>query len=382
MTTFSLNPTYYQVTWTLDGPTDYSSLTGNQNGGLDPTTSWDINRTITVTGDTPVTGTPFTNGDTILINNYPISVASSDTVDDVIERINLATKFTKVAADQSVAGTYITLFNAPGSEGTPFYIAEGIGTALATTGITEGVYENSPSMIGASFTPVPAGGNITINGVNVVFTSGASDLATASSQLNAMSGYTGVLAAVAGPYLQLISDVGQPWTINSGNAVSNLGFTVGNYGGYPATLTASEAKERANMRWQQVINQLGLTLNTSFLGNIARTGNVANIAPNTVTFTVGYDRPDALVTVATDDEPDAGAILRGADAIKRAVARGLVLNTSGNRKLMDPTIENYGPYSDRPNAARIQKIYADGIDIISNVTTVENNLSVMQIGGV
>ena len=378
--TFSLNPTYYQVTWTADSPTDYTGLTGNSNGGLDPATAWGINRLISVTGASTVAGTPMSDGETVVINGYAIEFLSSDNLASMISKINLATKFTGVAANQNVAGTYITLMNAPNREGYQFSLAEGNGSALSKLGLTAGTYGYYPSEVGTAFTSVTTDSNITINGVNIVFTAGG--IGSAASQINAKTEYTGVSASVAGPYLQLSSISGQPWTINSGNAYTNLGTTIGNHGGYPTTLAFSQAKERANMRWTQMISELEENATPILLGNIVRTGNVSNIETSSVTFTVGYDRPDTVYTVARSEEPDAGNLLVGASAVKRAVARALTAVITGNRKVFDPTIQNYGPYSDRPNAARIQQITATGLDTIANIAIVENNLTVTQVTGV
>ena len=381
MTTYSLNPTYYQVTWTINSPTNYSELTGNQNGGLDPVTSWGTNRLVSVTGVSPVTGTPMADDETIVINGYSIAFLSTDNLASILSKINLASKFTGVVADQSVAGTYVTLKNAPTREGQAFWIAEGNGTALLTKlGLQPATYSYAPSEIGTAFTSVTTDSNIAINGVNIVFTTGA--VASAASQLNAYTPQTSVAAYVAGPYLQLASITGQPWTINSGNAVSNLGTTLGNHGGYPTTLANSQARERANMRWTQMTSELEENATPNFLGNIVRTGNISNVATTTVTFTVGYERPDTVYTYARPNEPDAGNLYVGTDAIKRQVARALVSEIASNRKLFDPTIQNYGAYSDRPNAARIESITAAPIDIIANIAIVENNISVVQISGV
>lgn len=381
MTTYSLNQTYYQVTWNLDGPTDYSTLIGNQNGGLDPVTAWNINRTVVITGTAAVIGTPISSdGETIVVNNYPIALLSTDTLSDIINKINLASKFTGVMADQSVAGTYLTLKNAPGKEGQPFSLTEGNGTALSSLNLIAGVYQYAPSEVGTAFTSVTTDSNITINGINIVFTSGGLD--STAGQINTYSAQTSVAAYVAGPYLQLASMTGQPWTINSGNAFSNLGTTLGNHGGYPVTLANSEAKERANMRWTQMVSELEENSTPNFLGSIERTGNVANVALNSVTFTVGYERPDTVYTYARDNEPDSGNLYVGTSAIKRQVARAMISNMVSNRKVFDPTMLNYGAYSDRPNAARIENITAAAIDTVSNIAIVENNITVVQVPGV
>lgn len=377
MATFSLNPTYYQVTFTL--PAGYAALTGNQSGGLDPTSSWDINRTISVTGATAVTSTVMAEAETFLVNNFVISCVAADTLATIITKVNNATSFTGVIADQSVAGTYITLKNAPGYEGTPFSLAEGNAAALSKLGLTAGVYRYFPSEVGTAFSSVTTGSNVTINGTNVIFTAGA--LPSTAAQLNASTATTGVVAYPAGPYLQLASVSGQPWAINSGNALSTLGTTAGSHGGFPSTLSNSLSKERANIRWQQAVNELSEFSNPT-IGNIIRTGNVANVSASTITFTVGYDRPDQVATIARPAEPDAGNVLVGAVAVKRAVARALTSSIASNRKIFDPTIEAVGSSAIYPNAAQIQNITASALDIVANIVIVESNLAVTQIASV
>lgn len=377
MTTFSLFPTYYQVTWTQNSPADYTSLTGDQGGGLDSCSAWDINRLISVTGTTSITGTPLNNGDSIIINGYTIDFSLNDALVDILEKINLASKYTYVCADTRVAGTYITLFNKPGTEGKPFYLAVGKGSALSDLGFTANTYRYYPAEICTKYTSVTTDSNITINGVNIIFTTG--NLASAVTQLNTYSPQTGVAAYVAGPYLQLASISGQPWSINSGNAVSNLGTTTGNHGGFPSSLANSQAKERANMRWTQAINELESFSTPLFFGDVVRTGNVGNVATSSISFTIGYEHPYEVTTATRPTEPDSGNVLVGTAAIKRAIARALTSDMVSNRKVFDPTLQSYGAYTDRPNAARIQTIKAQGIDTEANILIVEGNIEVVQL---
>jgi len=382
MTTFTINPTYYQVTWTNNSPTDYSTLTNSQSGGLDCTTAQKYNSLVMTTGATAITTTVMSAGQTLLINGYTITFAATDTLTDIINKINLMTKFTNVVADQRVANTYITLANAPQFEGIPFNIAEGNG-ALARLGLVAGDYRNYPSMLGSTaFSTVSQYSNVIINNVTIQFNS-SSNINSAVAQINAYTTQTGVTAEVAGPYLQLeSSNAGQPWVINGGNANTSLGFSVGNYGGYPTTLANSQSKERANMRWFQTISQLEQFSTPMFVGNITRTGNIANVATTTFTFTVGYEHPDQISTVALSTEPDSGTVLVGAAAIKRAVARAMTNTWASNRRVFDPTIQAYGPYVNFPNSVRIQNITAQGVDITANILTVSNNITVTQIPGV
>jgi len=383
--TYSFNTTYFQITYNNTTPNDYSALTGNQAGGLDSQTAWNIQSIVKTTGGSSVSGTPFDNGSTILINGYTVTFSNGDNLASAIDKINLLTKFTGVYADQSVASGYITLQNAPGFEGQPFYLKEGNGTALATLGLDNpgyyptGQYQNTPSVIGNSFSNVTKDSYVNINNVKIIFTAG--NLQSAASQINAYTPETGVTAEVAGPYLQLESNgFSQPISINNGNATSNLGFPVGVYTGPISNITLSEDKERANMRWFQVVSQLESTATPSFFGNINRVGAVGNAALNSITWTVGYECYSALSTAALVCEPDYGTTFTGTEAIQRFVARGLVNTWNSNRKLFAPCVSQASGTAWFSNPGRITNITAQGID--SNVQVISNNIVITQIPGV
>lgn len=381
MTTYSLNPTYYQVTWNLSSPNNFSTLTSDQAGGLDSTNAWNYNRLIHTTGNTEVTSTVMSDGETIIVNDKAIIFDSSMTLANVISRINLASKFTNVIADQRIESNYITLANAPGSEGYPFSLAEGNGSALSKLGLVAGTYQYWPNEVGSAFSAVGNGDNVVINGINITFSAGP--LTNVITTINENTPLTGVVAQAAAGKLQLASVNGQPYALNSGTALVALGFVAGNHGGYPTTITTSQNKERANLRWVQAISEMEEWSLPILVGDIVRTGNLnGNGACTTFTFTVGYDRPDYIRTVARPNEPDAGTVFEGTLAIKRAIARAMVGNISKNCKVFDPTLASYSSYTDRPNAARIQQITAQGLDIIDNIAIIEQNISVTQIPNV
>jgi len=392
MNSYSFNPTYYEISWNNNTPTDYSGLTGNQAGGLDSETAWQIQSLIKTTGASAVTGTPFVNGATIIINEYYVTFSASDTLADAIAKINLMTKFTGVYADQSVATDYITLQNAPGYEGTPFYLKEGNGTALATLGLNapgfypSGQYQNYFSQVAATAfaCSVSCGSKININNVTITFTGTCgSNIQSTVSQINSYTSQTGVAAEVAGPYVQLESSGWtQPWVVNGGTGCAPciIGFPAGTYSGYPSNITLSQDKERANMRWTQAVSQLESTATPNYFGSIVRTGNIGNAALNTITWTVGYEQYSQLYTQALKCEPDYPASFYGTAAIQRWVARAMVETWSSNRKVFAPCTTSYGGRASYSNSARILNITAQGID--TNVIVVSNNIVVTQIPGV
>jgi hypothetical protein len=222
---------------------------------------------------------------------------------------------------------------------------------------------------------------VSINNVAITFTAG--NIQSAVSQINSYTSKTGIAAEVAGPYIQLeCAGWSQPWAINSGNAVANIGFPVGVYTGYPSNLTLSENKERANMRWFQAVSQLESTATPNYFGNIVRTGNIGNAALNSITWTVGYEQYDQLYTAALPTEPDYGNTFVGSAAIQRWVARAMTNTWNSNRKVFAPCTSQYYGRAAYTNPAQILSITAQGVDVVANIVTVSNNITVTQIVGI
>lgn len=379
-TTFNQTPVIYSVTWTQNSPTNYSTLTGDQAGGLDPAGPQDYNQIITVTGNTAITTTVMSAGENILINNVSVVFSSTDTLANIITKINTVSNYTKVIADQRVSNNYLTLSNKWEYERQPFWIGEGSGSALSKLGFVPGSYSGYPSVIGSTFTNVSINSVATINGVDVVFTIDNSDTTMAAKQINSYSNLTGVGARPAGPFLQMYSITpGQPWAINQGTAVSNLGFTVGNYGGFPTTTTQSTNLTRGNMRWDQVVNELTGIAPIGYIGAINKTGSsyTGGSTMTTVQFSVAIAGPHQISTIARTTEPDSGTVLMNDLAIKRAVARAMTSTIVKNQMTFDPTISSVGAKAVRYNPASINSMTAAALD--SNVIAVGNNITVTRI---
>jgi hypothetical protein len=184
-----------------------------------------------------------------------------------------------------------------------------------------------------------------------------------------------------GNKIQLASANGQPFALLDGTvagSLAKLGFTAGNYGGYPTTYALSLAKERATMRWDQIVNNLGLLISPIFLDDVIKEGNFTGEAPlTTMAWTVGYDRPSYLVY---EDSTSPGSFLVGPAALKRLVAEALIKDLKGNQEIFDPTIQGYGNACARPNPLEIVSVTAEALDTV--VTTVEANLTVTIINNV
>lgn len=389
MSTTSLKPTYYRVTWSGNAPTNYNALTGEQAGGIDNVTPEKYLRTIRIVGNA---ATPtVTNTHSVVINGVSVvfTTAGGLNLAGIINTINLLSTEHGVLALESPS-TYVTLINAGRKDGTPIQLEAGVGTALANMGLTSGIYSAAPTVVGSAVTlPLTNGDDITINGVTITFTTaGGLDQAGVVRTINTSSVTSNVVASAGGGVIVLSSVNGQPFVVSNGvtGISSEVGFAPGAYGGSAAAATAnltlaqSFDKERANMRWDQVVNQLGSLISLIFLDEIVRTGNNDGTAPvTTLSFTVGYDRANFL---ETENELAPGTMLTGAACVRRLVARAVVSPLSGTQEVFDPTITSLGSSAVRQNPSLISGIIADALDSAGDIAVVEANITVTQLANV
>lgn len=377
---YSPDPVYYTVSFNLASPNDYSALSGTQAGGIDVGTAKKYNERVSVTGNTAITSNVMASGETIVINGYSVVFTDTDPLANLINKINLASKYTNVVATNAISSTYLTLTNPLEQMGYAFYVAEGNGTALSKLGIAEGTYSAGVNEYGGSFTNFGSGEVISINQVTVSF-SGSTTAAQTVTSINAVKGLTGVVAQLyAGGKIQLGSVYNQPYTLGGANLAS-LGFTAGNHGGFPNTLALSEAKDQGNMRYIQTIMEIEKMATPFFVGSWSTTGNqLGNAAPTTFQFTVGFNNVDWLQTTAYTTEPDSGTVYTRDLAIRRSVARALTATMNSNRNVYDPTISTNNGYPVLRTPSKIINITATGM--ATNVQVIENNITVTQIGNV
>lgn len=105
-------------------------------------------------------------------------------------------------------------------------------------------------------------------------------------------------------------------------------------GGVPANLAASLAKERANLRYVRMIEQLQLIGNL-YVTNIVATGADVNTAPTTLAFTVTVEHGADSLVIEDIDNP--GTTLTGANAIRTQIARSLTQTFTRPSDYYDPT---------------------------------------------
>lgn len=105
-------------------------------------------------------------------------------------------------------------------------------------------------------------------------------------------------------------------------------------GSEPTALANSLAKERGNLRYRAVREQLHQIANMAITNRVA-TGANADTAASTYSFTLEVERGDSVLS--TRDESNNGAELTGAVAIKRAIARAMITPVTATTTYFDPT---------------------------------------------
>lgn len=377
MVTATLTPTFYRVSFSGTTPNNFNALTADAAGGLDNTRAEAYNRIVRVVGTEA--SVSVTGGDSIRINDVPVVFSTNPSVlADVITAINLKTEQHGVIA-YAYATNYVGLANAWNRIGAPIWLESGTGTALADMGLTAGVYRAWPSVFGSASPTRPADGeDIKINGVTITFAAGdVGTIVAVCAKINTLSALHSVQAQPAGAGIQLSSLVGQPFTLSDGvsGTIADLGFSAGNQGGAPTTLLQSLNKERANMRWDAVVFELGQLISPIRLADISKTGVIdGSAAVTSLSFTVAYDRPSYL---RIEDSLNPGTYLTGEACIKRLVAIALVNDYDNPQEIMDPTITTTGDTCARLNPLQILTVRTEKLN--ASLLTVEQNITVSTI---
>jgi len=137
-------------------------------------------------------------------------------------------------------------------------------------------------------------------------------------------------------------------------------------GNFPSTENLSLAKERANMRWEEILIQLSSVIQPDLQFNLNAAGADEDSEATTMEFVLKYDRPEYLKTA---DESNPGVFLYGDDAITRFIARALIVDLSRNRLVYNPTTVNGNSQGPIITTVEADKIFA-------NISAAESNISV------
>lgn len=103
----------------------------------------------------------------------------------------------------------------------------------------------------------------------------------------------------------------------------------------PTNYAASQSKVRANLRYNLMINEIGMMANC-YVSSVVANGADANTPPSSFVFTLEVERGDGALM--TWDELNPGTELSGIAAITRTIARALVANRTTNATIYDPSM--------------------------------------------
>lgn len=102
------------------------------------------------------------------------------------------------------------------------------------------------------------------------------------------------------------------------------------------TLALCKAKRRGNVRYAEIIRQLGLVANCYVVPNtIVATGADSQTEASSFAFQIIVERGDGVLVTA--DESNPGATLTGTACLKRCVARALTIDLKKQIDIFDPT---------------------------------------------
>jgi hypothetical protein len=138
-----------------------------------------------------------------------------------------------------------------------------------------------------------------------------------------------------------------------------------NFSGF--TFANAQAKRRANIRYNEMVAQMGFVGNM-YICNVTATGASANTAASTLGFTVYVEHGDGSLN--TWDELNPGALLTDpATVLARTISRALVENVVVQADILDPTPRvtegTYGAvvsvprYGVRYQSLAVGPVYAD-----------------------
>lgn len=120
-------------------------------------------------------------------------------------------------------------------------------------------------------------------------------------------------------------------------------------GSTPTTLTQTTTKRAANMRFDFLQQQLQFEGNI-YISDIVAAGGTATSAPTSFAFVATVER--GLSSLSTKDETN-GTVLTGAAALKRMVARALLVSRTTVADVYDPTLSAAKGDNASATAARV-----------------------------
>jgi hypothetical protein len=106
-------------------------------------------------------------------------------------------------------------------------------------------------------------------------------------------------------------------------------------GDAPNTLANAKAKMRANRRYKTLIMQVQYMMN-AYVVSVSAPGATADTPATSLNVRFDIEKGDS--SLVTEDENNAGVMLTGEAALKRLVARSLLVAETRNFEFFDPTV--------------------------------------------
>lgn len=147
-------------------------------------------------------------------------------------------------------------------------------------------------------------------------------------------------------------------------------------GSTPVTYAQAEAKERANMRYETLIAKIQQFANI-YVSDIAAPNANAITEATTFSFTATVEH--GASSLVTQDEINPGDTISGVAALRRAVARALVVSKTDFGEVYDPTVSTApgNPAAVPRRGPRISRIEFGAL--ANNLTSAEALVTVTSI---
>lgn len=248
----------------------------------------------------------------------------------------------------------------------------GLNTVSPSDGFIDPIsveqYRFAVPYIGNIDTPnVIDGDSVNINDFPITFSAG--NLASIVSQINASTGLHHMIASIGSGGKKLVL-VAEPLSSEiiptiTGQSMDKLGWgnrVKGVIPDLPNSLLISRAKERANLRWKLILQQITITNVIDTVSDIVSDGNLTT-APTSISFNIqtGHNYYDYDIN---------GNLIYGSYAIKNAVARALINDYSENCSIWDPTKINQDPPTGTITERVLAGKLADTLNIALSAITV------------
>lgn len=252
--------------------------------------------------------------------------------------------------------------------------ASGLGGAAPADGfidntIIEKYMAKNTHTGSAAISSMTDGDTIHINGIPVTFTTaGGLNTAGVVTTINAFTDMHHCVASSSSSKLVLTNEdgfEGNSLTVTGSVAVlTELAYVApvitATPGAAPASLANSEKKARGNCRFRYVNEQLSREATPNFVGAVVKTGGTVDADPTVIAFTVSFSAAQYVYTL---DETNNNTVIEGIPAIKRLVARALMIDKFQLFQVFDPSTYNGGGTDSGTitKGARIENIHVGAL---------------------